>query len=299
MRILVVEDDPVTRLLIVRSLSQWGHETVETETAEDAIKLISENIEQVPNLIITDWSLPGKSGLELCHYLKNNIGDHLFYIIMLSRKAEVEDLVNAMDSGLDDYIVKPFIPEELRVRVRAGVRIIEQAKKLQFLASHDELTQTWNRRMFNKHLEMEWEQSKRDGHPLSVLLMDIDHFKSINDKHGHLIGDMALQHFTRIVKSLLRPYDIFGRYGGEEFVAMLPETDNKTAKLVAERLRETLEQTPLQLNASTDVKFTVSIGVAQTQPYFHDVNCILSAADEAMYKAKRTGRNKVIVGGTL
>lgn len=295
MKVLVVEDDPVTRLLIVSNLAQWGHEAIEAETAEEAIELIRVDIESAPSLIITDWSLPEKSGLELCQYLKSQMGERLFYIIMLSRKSQSEDIVNAMDNGLDDYIVKPFVPDELRVRLRAGVRIVEQARKLQYLASHDELTQIWNRRMFDHHLNMEWEQSKRDGHALTVLMMDLDRFKQINDTHGHLIGDMALQHFSEIVRNELRPYDVFGRYGGEEFVALLPETNGEEASIVAERIREKVESTSLCIGDNKTINISVSIGVAQSRPYFSEVKCILKAADEAMYRAKRNGRNKVVI----
>lgn len=295
MKILIIEDDPVTRLLIVRTMSQWGHEVIEAESGEQAIEIVEANLEQAPNLLITDWSLPHMSGLEVCKYLKSSLKDHFFYVIMLTRKAESEDLVEAMEEGVDDYMVKPFAPEEFRVRVRAGMRIVEQAQKLQFLASHDELTELWNRRMVMHHLEMEWQRTLRDGLPMSIMMMDIDHFKSINDNYGHLVGDAALKHFADIIRKVLRPYDIVGRYGGEEFLTILPETDREQAKQVAERVRSSLEQSPLVIDQNHKMTMTVSIGIAQSDQTTKNIKCILGKGDEAMYQAKTSGRNKVVV----
>lgn len=295
MKILVVEDDPVTRLLLSRTCHEWGFTLIEAESAEDAMELLKRPEYADIHILLTDWSLPNMSGVSLCQLLKSSMPNHLLYVVMLTNKSSTESLVEAMDKGVDDFISKPFEAEVLRVRLRAGFRIVEQSLKLEFLANHDELTELWNRRKLIQELEKEWQRFKRSNEKLSLLLMDIDHFKRINDTYGHLAGDAALKHFANLLKKQCRPYDIPGRYGGEEFILALPETDLDQATLVGNRLREQLAQHPLKFE-EYQIDLTVSIGVAEVAQDCSELQELITRADNAMYKAKRNGRDRVEAG---
>ena len=295
MKILVVEDDPVTRLLLVRACQDWGFEMIEADSAEVALELIKHPKHADIHIVLTDWSLPNMSGVELCETVKRALPNLFLYVVMLTNKSSTQYLVEAMEKGVDDFIKKPFEAEELRVRLRAGERIVNQSLKLEFLANHDELTELWNRRKLIQQLEQEWQRYVRGKETISLLLMDIDHFKTINDTHGHLAGDAALKHFADLLRQQSRPYDILGRYGGEEFIFALPETDEEQALLVGNRIREQLKHHPL-LFEQQQIDITVSIGVAEVNQDCSDLHDLITRADNAMYKAKRSGRDRVETG---
>lgn len=291
MNILIVEDEPVTRMLISSSVKNWGYEVSQVESAEQALAFLNKNEDFY--IILTDWSLPGMSGLEMAQHIRVD-SDEPKYIIMLTNKSNEEDLIEAMEAGVDDYVTKPFSPGELRVRLRAGHRIIEQTQKLKFLANFDELTGIWNRRMIVTQMRIEWNRHLREEHTCSILMLDIDHFKLVNDTYGHAGGDEALRVFSEILRENVRPYDLVGRFGGEEFVVLLPNTNKLEAKEVAERVRVEVESKIIHIKNDSSFNITVSIGVAEQEPTDKDVQELIGKADSALYFAKKEGRNQTV-----
>lgn len=291
MNILVVEDEPVTRMLISNSVKQWGYEVSEVESAEQALSFLSQHQDYF--IVLTDWSLPNMSGIDMAQEIRSRF-DEAIYIVMLTNKSLDEDLVKAMDSGIDDYLTKPFNPGELRVRLRAGSRIVEQTQKLRFLANYDELTDIWNRRMLVEQMRKEWIRQNREEKLCSILMLDIDHFKIVNDTYGHAGGDQALRLFSSILKESVRPYDLVGRFGGEEFVVMLPNTSIEEAKRIAERIRTSVESMLIHIKKDCTFHITVSIGVAQQEASDKSVQELIGKADSALYFAKSEGRNQVV-----
>lgn len=291
MNILVVEDEPVTRMLISNSVKQWGYEVSEVESAEQALSFLRQHKDYF--IVLTDWSLPHMSGLVMAEEIRSRF-DESIYIVMLTNKNEEEDLIEAMEAGVDDYVTKPFNPGELRVRLRAGSRIVEQTQKLRFLANYDELTGIWNRRMLVEQMRNEWIRHTREESVCSILMLDIDHFKIVNDTYGHAGGDQALRLFSQVIKESVRPYDLVGRFGGEEFVVMLPNTKLETAKQIAERIRTGCESMLIHLKNDCSFHITVSIGVAQQTPEDKSAQELIGKADSALYFAKKEGRNRSI-----
>lgn len=291
MKILVVEDEPVTRMLISSSVESWGYEVSQVELAEEALTFLAHHDDFY--IILTDWSLPRMSGLEMVQQIKHQF-DEPKYIIMLTNKSNEEDLVEAMEAGVDDYVTKPFRPGELRVRLRAGYRIVEQTQKLKFLANFDELTGIWNRRMLVSQMRSEWQRHLREELTCSVLMLDIDHFKLVNDTYGHGAGDVALTIFSEVLQKNVRPYDLVGRFGGEEFVVLLPNTSKSEAKVVAERVRGEVESTIIHYKDDCSFNITVSIGVAEQEIADKDIQDVVGKADSALYFAKKEGRNQSV-----
>lgn len=291
MEILIADDDPVTRLVLTETLKDWGYTVVEAEDGDIAIRIATEyrNIQ----LMLIDWTMPGKDGLAVCQELKQD-PDRFCYIIMLTGKTGTENLVEAMNAGADDFISKPFSPDELHVRLRAGRRIIEQERKISFYAQHDPLTGVWNRRMILHFFTTQWSRSCRENSTLAVLMLDIDHFKQVNDTHGHQAGDEALKFFCATILKTIRPYDYLGRYGGEEFMVLMPVTSAEVAEQIAERIRCTLQSSPLSLANGATLKLTVSIGVTTRHADDASHEDAFKRADEAVYDAKRQGRNRVV-----
>lgn len=291
MKIIVAEDHPVTQLLISETLKKWNYEVITAQDGLEVLELIE--IHQDVQLFLLDWQMPGLDGLSLCQRLKSTNIIYPRYIIFLTSKKLTDNVVQALEAGADDFISKPFTPEELKVRLKVGCRIITTENKLLHQAQHDPLTNILNHRAIVDLLSQLWERSKRDNSALSVLMLDLDYFKRVNDTYGHQVGDYALKHFCTLVNKELRPYDSFGRYGGEEFTICLPATDADQAMLVAERIRASMESTPIEYDGQY-FSLTVSIGVAifvenQTSP-----KQILLNADRAAYEAKEQGRNKVV-----
>lgn len=237
--------------------------------------------------------MPKISGIELCKTLKRS-SESWKYVVMLTNKTGTDSVVEAMEAGADDFLTKPFVPEELRARIRAGCRIVDQEKKLTYLANFDALTGIWNRRMIIQQLEKEWDRAIREQRNLVLSILDLDHFKNINDTYGHDAGDKALQLFVETVKKQIRPYDSFGRYGGEEFLLVMPMEQQNDCLMIAERIRTAVSQAELVLEQDLKVAFTVSIGCASKRPEDKNYQDAILRADEAAYKAKNEGRNKVV-----
>ncbi len=292
MDILIVDDDPITRLALCAAVEEWSFVPLVAGNAEDALRLLSGDTP--PHLLIIDWSMPGMSGPELCKKLRERPDGQFFYILMLTGKDGNDAVVEAMESGADDFLSKPFDPRILKVRLGAGSRIVRLEQTLNQLASRDALTQCWNRRMIDELMSSSIAESNRKGTPLTLMVVDIDHFKNENDTYGHASGDIALKHTVDILNQNLREYDQVGRYGGEEFVVLLPSTDKSSAWGIAERIRSSIQYSPAIISDAETIPLTVSIGLAEVRNGNETPLSLFERADKALYTAKQKGRNRVI-----
>jgi diguanylate cyclase (GGDEF)-like protein len=294
MRVLIADDDPVSRHLLAATLDRLGYSLTFAADGTEALKLSQEP--DGPRLAILDWMMPGLDGLEVCRALRQQAGAYIYVLLLTSRTGR-DDRLEAFDAEIDDFLTKPFDPEELRARLRAAERVLrlqEQLLRVQEAlrheATHDHLTGVWNRRSILDRLRGEWSRARRLATPLSVALCDLDRFKSINDTHGHLVGDAVLCESARRMVGALREYDAIGRYGGEEFLLVLPGCEAAGAVTVAERVRQAVE---LRHLAGHQCFVSVSVGVAAMQSDHDTVEELVQRADEALYRAKREGRNRV------
>lgn len=293
MDVLLVDDDPITRLAVCAALEEWGFVPVVAEDGHQALTKLAEK--NPPHLMIIDWSMPGLSGPELCKTIRKRSDGQFFYILMLTGKEGSEAIVEAMEAGADDFVSKPFDHRVLKVRIAAGSRIVRLEQTLNQLASRDALTQCWNRRMIDELLLNAVQESRRKNNPLSLMVLDIDHFKKINDTHGHSIGDIALKHLVQVLSNNLREYDQIGRYGGEEFVILLPNTSEEEAWVIAERMLSAVQLQPAAANNELSIPLTISIGLAQCNIELkEELQQLFQRADEALYEAKAAGRNRTM-----
>ena len=250
-------------------------------------------------MAILDWMMPGMTGPEVCRLVRTQAREPYTYILLLTSKSLKEDLIEGMESGADDYIIKPFDQHELKVRLRAGTRLVDlQAQllsareALREQATKDSLTRLWNRSSIIETMQRELARGQRENTPLGVILVDLDHFKAINDTHGHFAGDAVLREAARRMQNCIRQYDSIGRYGGEEFLVIIPGCDNQCIVSKAEVLRESLSSEPLLLTETT-VTLTASFGATVALPGADNTTeSLIRRSDEALYRAKRLGRNR-------
>lgn len=296
MRVLIADDELVSRRILQSTLERMGHEVVVASDGLEAQRILLSA--DGPRLAILDWMMPGADGLSVCRAVRAQSHSYV-YVIVLTSKARKEDMAAAFDAEIDDFVTKPFEPVELRARLRSGERVLhlqatllEIQALLQQQATHDSLTGLWNRGMVLDQLELESRRAARNGAPLSVVMADVDHFKSINDRHGHAAGDEVLVEAAARMRSVLRDHDRISRYGGEEFLIVLPNTAHDAAVEIAERVRAAMEAHPVEIDAAT-VAATVSMGVATTGSDVPDVEALINSADTALYRAKAGGRNRV------
>lgn len=294
-QILIVDDDRSVRTTINEYIQTAGYSSQTAASAEEALELIKKNSYHV---VITDIILPAMGGLELTKVIKKTNGSDVIVVTGYSDDYSYEEAINI---GASDFVIKPVRLEELMLRLRRVLKErelteerIRMMEKLQKLAITDGLTKLYNSRSFYSQLELEVDRFNRYQHPLSLLLLDIDYFKDYNDTYGHLEGDKVLVRFSQIIKSCLRANDSAYRYGGEEFTVLLPETGGERAKLVAQRIRKSLEVEKFVPRPGEEVQITISIGVTQ---YFRkeELSTFIQRADKAMYLSKQNGRNKVSV----
>ncbi|MCP4687496.1 MAG: diguanylate cyclase [Desulfobacterales bacterium] len=300
MKVLIADDDSMTRIALRKNLEKWGYEVAPARDGLEAWEALSE--ENPPRLAVLDWMMPRMEGIDICRRLQQNDDFPFIYTILLTIRKEKDDIVEALDSGAYDFLSKPVHAAELRARIAVGVRLVaaedklrEYAEKMERIAVTDALTGAFNRRYFFKQAENEIRRAKRYDRTLSFLLLDIDHFKKVNDTHGHFAGDEALKALTESCKSSIRDCDIFARHGGEEFSMILPETDEDGAFILAERLRKVIEKMTISHEGSR-FNFTVSIGVASFKSGDKTVEAVMTRADDALYEAKRKGRNRIEAG---
>jgi len=298
MQVLIAEDDPVSRRILQSVLARWDFQPIAVEDGAEAWQVMQQP--NPPRLVILDWNMPQIDGLEVCRLLRAQEGTEYSYIILLSARGARQDMIDGMGAGADDYITKPFDPDELKLRLRAARRILQlQAdllhaqESLRQQATHDDLTGLWNRRAILDVLDRELARAGREQRSLAVMLVDVDHFKNVNDTYGHHTGDIVLRQLADRMGAMLRPYDLVGRYGGEEFMAILPGCEFTFTRDVAERLRKTVADQPMVIG-DIDIELTVSLGVAaKNTPTQGDADTLIRLADEALYLAKGAGRNCV------
>src|SRR5579872_1785351 len=302
MRILIADDSIVSRHLLDATLRKWGYEVVVASDGVEACNVLQAS--DAPKLAILDWVMPGLTGPEVCRKVREHAKDKdtYTYILLLTSKSLKEDLIEGMESGADDYVTKPFDQHELKVRLRAGTRIIDLQRELvaakdelREQATKDFLTRIWNRSSILDILQRELTRASRENRSVGVVLADLDRFKSVNDTFGHFAGDAVLREFTRRVSSAMRPYDSIGRYGGEEFLIILPGCDERCTASQAERMRAALANEPMMIGDVAHV-ITSSFGATSWRPDAESTaDELIHLADDALYMAKHQGRNCVAV----
>lgn len=298
MKVLVAEDDLVQLRLLEVTLTKWGYQVLSARDGESAWRLLQ--LEEGPILAILDWMMPGYSGPQLSRLIRDQSAKLYTYIILLTARKDKESIIEGMDAGADDYLAKPYILDELAARIRAGKRIlhlqeelVKAQEALREEAMRDPLTHLWNRRTIFQRLEAELRAAKTSQQSVGVIIADLDHFKNINDTYGHIFGDHVLLETVKALQSALRPRDSIGRFGGEEFIAVLPQCGFDEAISAAERLRVAVANRPLQ-HGGQPVPVTISLGCSASIPGAdHSVEMLLRAADEALYESKHQGRNRV------
>lgn len=296
MRVLVAEDDLTSRLVLQKTLVKWGYEVLAVCDGNEALEELQKP--DAPALLVLDWEMPGMDGIDVCRQVRAREGGHSHYIILLTARSGTEDLVAGLEAGANDYVRKPFDPAEMRARVEVGRRFVElydqllaSQRALEHLARTDSLTQIMNRGATMARLYEEVARTKREGSTLALGVMDIDHFKRVNDIYGHAVGDQVLREVVRRLTVAVRPYDGLGRIGGEEFLVLIPGAARENARAVLERARQVVCATPVN-HADRQVDVTVSLGGTTTRGDEPE-DQVLIRADEALYRAKELGRNRV------
>lgn len=301
--VLVVEDEPVSRLRLVKTLAKAGYEVVAVENGRQAVGAMEKR--HFP-LVLTDWMMPGMDGLQLCRWIRERPAQGYVFVVLLTARDNKSDMIQGLEAGADDYLIKPFIPAELFARLKTGRRFLEQERSLQLaceairrLSKTDPLTGCYNRGYLNERLPQEVLRARRFQHCLSLVICDIDHFKRVNDTYGHPAGDQVLIAFVGWIQGAIRNHvDWLARYGGEEFVMILPETDLTGAACMARRLLKGVSERDLQVGAER-IRITVSMGVTgfgpQTPEDLISPENLVHQADRGLYLSKSQGRNRVSV----
>lgn len=309
MKVLIVEDDNYVQQVLKKVFSKMDLEVLICSTGSEALDIV---MREKIRLAVIDWVLPETEmdGLMVCRKIRKMRLSRYVYMIVLTARTDKEDLVEALDSGADDYIRKPFDEGELAARIRVGLRIIQlenklvnSQRKLMSLAREDPLTKLFNRRALFDEVLKELNRSMREKGNIATVMLDIDNFKAINDTHGHLAGDIVLVEVARRLKIACREYDLVGRYGGEEFFMLLPHTDRAGALKVAERIHTAMKSKPVEFGKNK-ITFSASIGVYstsfETELKGQNVNErlldeMIRKTDYALYAAKKEGKNRVAI----
>lgn len=312
-RIIFAEDEPASRALLSRQLESAGYDTIACANGQEALDAIRA---EGSGIVVADWMMPKLDGLELCAIVRElgamkTLGS--VYFILLTANSDKESIVRGLDAGADDYLTKPYHPKELLARIRAGVRIMElqeQAvrsqievykvnaqlavlnQKLDRLANTDVLTGLANRRRLFERFSEAWSLAQRKERALSCIMLDVDRFKRVNDDFGHKAGDIVLQQIAGVLKRHARQYDICGRFGGEEFLIVCPETELAGAAALAERVRLAVAELAIEADGGT-IRPTISAGAAQMDAGHETTDAVIAAADAMLYRAKESGRNQV------
>ncbi len=297
--ILVVDDNPDNLEIISTRLRFRGYDV---EVAERGDRAIEQVREIGPDLILLDIMMPDMDGYEVARRIRADEEVPYIPIIVVTARDSTEDKVTGLDAGADDYLTKPINFPELEARVRSMLRIkrlqdelAEKNRELEQLSISDGLTGLFNHRHLHDLLEEEFERSGRTGEPISVVMFDLDHFKEVNDTHGHQAGDAVLVELSEILHDTAREIDRLGRYGGEEFMAILPGTDADAGLTFAERVRDHVEQRPFDIGEDAPLRMTISAGVATHPTDDADgPRRLVHYADQALYSAKHSGRNQAI-----
>jgi diguanylate cyclase (GGDEF)-like protein len=304
MKVLIAEDEKISRMVLANALANHGYEVLQAHDGQEAWDIFQKEKEDI-YIAILDWQMPKMDGIELCQRIKDASLSHYVYVIFLTGKKDIDSIVEGLETGADDYLPKPFDRRELLSRLKVGLRLIEFEKalreaneKLHTLAITDGLTGISNRRAIFERLRGEISRAGRENSPFCLIMLDIDHFKKVNDTYGHGAGDKVLVEIVNRIKSELRPHDDIGRYGGEEFLVGISKADSKISRVIAERLRKCICERPFQVE-DRKIDVSISLGVVDFMPSReHDINDFLEgmikAADIALYKAKEAGRNRAV-----
>jgi len=313
--IVLAEDDAASRVLLRRQLERAGYRVVDCGNGREALDAICA---LGTGIVVADWLMPEMDGLELCSQVRQRaecqaVG--MVYLIILTAYAEKDNVIQGLEAGADDYLAKPYHHRELLARIHAGERILHLhhvalrnqlelqkantqltllAEKLDRLAKTDALTELANRRRLFEMLAQAWALAERHGHPLSCIMFDVDHFKRVNDHYGHRVGDAVLKHIARTIHDTMRTSDLCARFGGEEFLAVCPETPVEGAVPLAERIHAAIAGEPISVGG-LQVPVTVSAGVAGKRRVHGDPEALIAEADRMLYLAKQNGRCQVWV----
>lgn len=309
-RILLVDDDPLTRRVVGSQLRRAGHEVLVARDGREGLEMA---LTLDPQIVITDWTMPGICGVELCELLRaTDVGRRLCILMLTSCDDGDDQVISALRAGADDYVTKPSNPRILQARVQAGLRTVHLrersesmekthqgevaelgilARQLESAALTDALTQLPNRRYAIQRLEQEWEMASRTNRPMSVIIADVDHFKRVNDRHGHGGGDAVLKVVSSRMREASRSTDVLCRFGGEEFLTLNPACNGQEALRCAERVRSAVGCKPIR-HGAMDCLVTLSLGIAERTPEMKSPDELLLAADRALYTAKAAGRNR-------
>lgn len=303
-KVLVADDDPVSRVLLLNLLTKWGYDA---EVVGDGVEAwLALRKEDAAKLVIIDWMMPGLDGLDVVRELRAKNPASYTYVLMLTSRKQQEDILAAMEAGVDDYLKKPFDAQELRARLRVGDRILGLEQRLvkaletsEFRATHDSLTGLYNRGAILDSLKREMCRREREQSALGICIVDLDRFKSVNDSYGHLAGDEVLKHVARCMENSVRPYDSVGRFGGEEFLVIAPNCDLQETTRLAERMRQIVSADEVQIDGHS-IGVTISLGAGAVSQHNGNVaaTALLQATDAALYRAKQRGRNRVEVANT-
>jgi len=304
MRILIADDDIVSARLLHRTLERWGYEPVVVHDGLSALDVLTSP--SPPLMAVLDWMMPGMDGLEVVRRMREAGREPYTFTILLTSRSERTDLIAGLEAGADDYLAKPFDMHEMEVRLRGGRRIIElqgaliaAREALRIQATCDALTGLYNRRALLDRLNVELVRCGREHTDLGLLMIDLDRFKQINDEYGHPAGDAVLVGAAARMRSEFRPYDIVGRIGGEEFIAILPGIEPGSVVSAAERLRMAVAGTSV-IFGGREIRATCSVGVASLS-LCKDPTCegLVREADVALYRSKAEGRNRVSMAWRL
>ncbi|HEX7359902.1 MAG TPA: diguanylate cyclase [Bryobacteraceae bacterium] len=297
MKVLVAEDNATSRAVLRSALLRWGYEVVLAENGAQAWEILAQP--DPPVMAILDWMMPHMTGPEVCRHLRQTDREPYPYILLLTSKGTKDETVEGLEAGADDYIVKPFEENELRVRLRAGKRIVDlqmdllrAREELRERANKDLLTMLPNRSAIYNTLQAELARCHRDHRSVGMILLDIDHFKKINDTYGHFAGDTVLREAAARLRHNMRPYDQIGRYGGEEFLVVLPNCDLEQTAAQAERMRAKLNSSPILVDGY-EIHLSASFGATISDGSERNLEVFVRVADEALYQAKAAGRNCV------
>jgi two-component system cell cycle response regulator len=295
--VLLVEDSAVIRALVRRMLVAGGHTVAEAADGPAALAICRE---RQPDVVLLDVEMPEMSGFDVLAAMKADPGLRDIPVVFLTGRSNTADIVDGLRLGAHDYLRKPCEPTELQARVQAAARVKrlqdelrQRNQELDLLSRTDSLTGLHNRRHVEEYLARVTSLARRNAEPIAVLIVDIDHFKSVNDGHGHDAGDAVLREVANRMTSNVRLEDMIGRWGGEEFLAVLPGTPAQGAAELAERLRQVVAVEPCRLPGGGTIQVTVSLGCAASM--LADAGTLVRSADAALYEAKELGRNRVIV----
>lgn len=302
MRILIADDDPISLRLLERTLEHAGYEVTAVKNGRKAAEAMCHP--EGPRLALLDWVMPELDGPAVCREIRKQRGQCHVHLVLLTSKNAKKDIVQGLEAGADDYLIKPFDPEELKARLHTGLRILqledsllEAREEMRYRATHDALTSLLNRGTIIELLAREFVRTRRENRWTTVVMADLDHFKLVNDTYGHPVGDEVLRELGRRLLGSVRSYDFVGRYGGEEFLLVLNNCGATKAFERSEQIRRAIDRTPIPTSKGP-LSITLSAGAyassGEDQTAVEDVLCVV---DNALYEAKAAGRNCTRLAG--